>query len=606
MAKTIADYKKDYEEARKRGDAAGMQAANNGANAIRQQQGQAIQSASQDIANTASKNNASTSNRVTSSGSSGSSIRYNDDDDDGGYSGTPSGSYDPTKPQGAQMSGVAYDDVPDRPLDDYYYAKESYYKQMYETARASGDVEGMRAANDGMNQVRNDYGLAAQSANGDISFIKGQTGYYGGGSQGGGSYGNSAYGTGGISSSGQIQIDNLYSDLWNQYQQMYDELLQQQQAAQQAAVDQAVNDLNGQKTGLDQSYADLYRQLYLDRRRAEKNLPQQMAAMGISGGLTESTALGLQTDYTNALRQGEQQRLSSLSDIDQAIANARLTGDIGMAQTAAQTAMDKLNSYGNVVSAMQNQQNWQNQFAYQQQQDAIANQQWQQTFNRQQMLDELSRDDLSYDRKLSLAQYLYENTGDASGFSALGFTPDQVAALQNSYGAFSAAPTLTYTQVMDAIDSGMLTPNVLSAYEYYMGAPYAATGLYSAAVPTAYTADQPAAGNPVVSYNNGSLTTDQVRQLQTALGVTADGFWGPASRAAVGGLSADAAWAQMQSDPIIQRIQSLNSMRAQTGSERGIPNSIVALGSNGIIPMEQAERLFRYFGYDPSDYIDYS
>lgn len=44
-------------------------------------------------------------------------------------------------------------------------------------------------------------------------------------------------------------------------------------------------------------------------------------------------------------------------------------------------------------------------------------------------------------------------------------------------------------------------------------------------------------------YDNGSLTTSQIIQMQEALGVTADGKWGPATQAAAGGLSADAAWA---------------------------------------------------------------
>lgn len=46
-------------------------------------------------------------------------------------------------------------------------------------------------------------------------------------------------------------------------------------------------------------------------------------------------------------------------------------------------------------------------------------------------------------------------------------------------------------------------------------------------------------------YDNGSLTTSQIIQMQEALGVTADGKWGPATQAAAGGLSADAAWAIM-------------------------------------------------------------
>lgn len=44
-------------------------------------------------------------------------------------------------------------------------------------------------------------------------------------------------------------------------------------------------------------------------------------------------------------------------------------------------------------------------------------------------------------------------------------------------------------------------------------------------------------------YNNAGLTTSQIQQMQTALGVTPDGMWGPETQAAAGGLSADQAWA---------------------------------------------------------------
>lgn len=58
-------------------------------------------------------------------------------------------------------------------------------------------------------------------------------------------------------------------------------------------------------------------------------------------------------------------------------------------------------------------------------------------------------------------------------------------------------------------------------------------------------------GGGGTGYNNGGLTTSQIIQMQEALGVTADGKWGPATQAAAGGLSADAAWKIMNqgSDP---------------------------------------------------------
>lgn len=52
-------------------------------------------------------------------------------------------------------------------------------------------------------------------------------------------------------------------------------------------------------------------------------------------------------------------------------------------------------------------------------------------------------------------------------------------------------------------------------------------------------------GSGGTGYNNGGLTTSQIIQMQEALGVTADGKWGPATQAAAGGLSADEAWAIM-------------------------------------------------------------
>lgn len=239
----------------------------------------------------------------------------------------------------------------------------------------------------------------------------------------------------------RYEPNNLYK---NMIEQMYSSASAQQEAAQRAAIEQAVNDLSGQKTGIVQSYDDLYKQLYLERRRAEKNLPQQLAAMGISGGMSESSALGIQNSYANALAQGEQEKLNTLNDIDQAIANARLTGEIGIAQQAAQLAMDKLNAYGSYVNGLMNQQQYYNNFQYQQGRDQVSDAQWQQQWNRQQILDQLSRDDVSYDRKLYMAEILYQNTGDASGFKALGMTDDQIAAMGRNW----------YAQAMSSGGSG--------------------------------------------------------------------------------------------------------------------------------------------------------
>lgn len=50
------------------------------------------------------------------------------------------------------------------------------------------------------------------------------------------------------------------------------------------------------------------------------------------------------------------------------------------------------------------------------------------------------------------------------------------------------------------------------------------------------------------SYDNGSLTTAQVKELQRWYGVSADGQWGAGSKKAAGGRTADEAWTYYQSN----------------------------------------------------------
>lgn len=78
--------------------------------------------------------------------------------------------------------------------------------------------------------------------------------------------------------------------------------------------------------------------------------------------------------------------------------------------------------------------------------------------------------------------------GDYSGYQALyGWTDEQVAQAESLFNQQNTAktatpksanttkPTLTYSQMMTAIENKQITPNVIKAYEYYMGEPYGTT-----------------------------------------------------------------------------------------------------------------------------------
>ena len=110
-------------------------------------------------------------------------------------------------------------------------------------------------------------------------------------------------------------------------------------------------------------------------------------------------------------------------------------------------------------------------------------------------------------------------------------------------------PTLTASQVQSALKNGIVTDDVISAFDYYYGqgaydSLYGTGRLTAGTTGTAKTGSS--TGKKKGSYSNGSLTNQQVKQLQKYYGVSQDGKWGANSKKAAGGLTADQAWAKYQ------------------------------------------------------------
>lgn len=133
-------------------------------------------------------------------------------------------------------------------------------------------------------------------------------------------------------------------------------------------------------------------------------------------------------------------------------------------------------------------------------------------------------------------QNLYAKYGGQTGGSGSG----------SSGGSTVVKPTLTASQVQSALKNGIVTDDVISAFDYYYGqgsydALYGTGKLKAGTTGTAKTGSKRSGKS---SYSNGSLTNEQVKQLQKYYGVTADGKWGTNSKKAAGGLTADQAWAK--------------------------------------------------------------
>lgn len=104
--------------------------------------------------------------------------------------------------------------------------------------------------------------------------------------------------------------------------------------------------------------------------------------------------------------------------------------------------------------------------------------------------------------------------------------------------ASAQKPTLSASAVQSALKNGIVTADVISAFDYYYG-----DGAYDALYGSGKLTTGPAAKTTAKSsYSNGSLTSSQVKELQKYYNVTADGKWGTNSKKAAGGMTADEAW----------------------------------------------------------------
>lgn len=137
----------------------------------------------------------------------------------------------------------------------------------------------------------------------------------------------------------------------------YDQYSAATQQRIQATVDQAISGYNAQIEETNKDSDQLARQAYVAKMMGQKNLDQQLSAAGYAGGMADSQRVQTETNYENNLQSIKEQRLAVIAELERAIRNAQLTGDLQGAQ--------ELQAY-----LQQMQQSW---LGYVQNQQAIQN-----------------------------------------------------------------------------------------------------------------------------------------------------------------------------------------------------------------------------------------
>lgn len=166
-----------------------------------------------------------------------------------------------------------------------------------------------------------------------------------------------------------------------------------------AAVQQAVNNYNAQIDEANRETDELARQAYVASMMGQRNLDQQLSAAGYAGGMADSQRIQMQANYENNLRELETQRLDVVSELERAIQDAQLTGDL---QTAQELQAYLQQMQGSWLSYVQNQQAMAQQNYWNQQNMNQQNYWNQQNMALSQQQMSADRTAAAYDRALQL------------------------------------------------------------------------------------------------------------------------------------------------------------------------------------------------------------
>lgn len=200
-------------------------------------------------------------------------------------------------------------------------------------------------------------------------------------------------------------------ELRDQYQKMYDDAVKANNDAAKAAAERALAQAEKGVGELGDQYGSLNKQLYRDYMESLRVLPQEMAARGYSGGMSESARLGLDTAYGERLNENEAARIAAIMQLRQQGADAEYQANAARDQANAQAQQ---NLYANMMNLI-----------LQQQQDAATKAQ-------------------------NMAQY-----GDFSGYLELGYTQSEIDQMQKAWIAANPelARTLGYVKTPEPVYS---------------------------------------------------------------------------------------------------------------------------------------------------------
>lgn len=147
----------------------------------------------------------------------------------------------------------------------------------------------------------------------------------------------------GLPSFQKLSFDELYD--------MYSGATAKQVSGAEAIMDSLMKKYGLYEDEINSDYDKANKDAYINMMMAKKDLPQQMAANGLTGGLTESSLLGLRSDYGNTYAENERGRVSAINDIRTSAQESAADIANTIAGYEAQAMNNATNAFVNMINA---------------------------------------------------------------------------------------------------------------------------------------------------------------------------------------------------------------------------------------------------------------
>ena len=213
--------------------------------------------------------------------------------------------------------------------------------------------------------------------------------------------------------------------LLGQYQKMYDDAVKANNDAAKAAAERALAQVEQGIGELGEQYGGINKQLYRDYMESLRVLPQELAARGYNGGMSESARLGLDTAYGERLNENEAARIAAIMQLRQQGADAEYQANAARDQANAEAQQ---NLYAAAAAREQaNAEAQQNLYAAAVARDQ-ANAEAQQNLYANFINLLLQQQQDAATKAQNMAQY-----GDFSGYLGLGYSQSQIDAMKKAW-----------------------------------------------------------------------------------------------------------------------------------------------------------------------------